>query len=118
MTLDVRLDIRLVLERVASHQTLKTLIETEVETVHVRLDLDGRRLVRQVLVGVALQVDVVEAVVPQGAHLKLLLLGLDHRHADSRQGVVSAGVGRAAESVVAGITPGGVAGGVTRESRQ
>ena len=107
MTFDVWLDIRLVLEGVTPHQALKTLVETEVKTIHVGLDLDGGRLVRQVLVGVALQVDVVEAVVPQGTHLELLLLCLDHGHADGRQGVVGAGVGRPAMPVIAGVTPGG-----------
>ena len=107
MALDVWFDIRLVLKRVATHQTLETLVEAEVQAVHVWLNLDSGCVVRQVFVGVALQVDVVEAVIPKGTHLELLLLRLDDGDADGGQGP-GAGVGRAAVPVVAGVPgPGG-----------
>ena len=97
LTLDVRLDVHVILESVVLHQPFQTFIETQVQ-VDIRLDLDGSTVVSQIFWLISREVD--REIISEWRHLELILLHLDDRDGDAHDG-------RPAEPVVPGVPPGG-----------
>ena len=90
LTLDVRLDVHVILESVVLHQPFQTFIETQVQ-VDIRLDLDGSTVVSQIFWLISREVD--REIISEWRHLELILLHLDDGDGDAHDG-------RSAEPVV------------------